>query len=118
MRRLASQAHGEVLTLGPGSAASRTFRLDDAVVRKDWSAAWLECRRLAPQRLPEALTVWALLVSQGRHEEALELVGESTRTKVVITGPGIGDTCPEANAKEPYVVLARLPEDRRLLTSR
>lgn len=59
-------AHGEVLTLGPNSAASFTCRLDDAVVRKDWGAAWLECRRLAPQRLPEALTVWALMVVQGR----------------------------------------------------
>lgn len=59
-------AHGDVLTLGPNSAASFTCRLDDAVVRKDWGAAWLECRRLAPQRLPEALTVWALMVVQGR----------------------------------------------------
>ena len=59
-------ADGTVLVLGPDSAASLTCRLDDAVVRKDWSAAWTECRRLAPQRLPEALTVWALMVVQGR----------------------------------------------------
>ncbi|PTT77463.1 hypothetical protein DBR42_25130 [Pelomonas sp. HMWF004] len=59
-------ANGEVLQLGPASAAALTARLDDAVLRKDWSSAWKECRRLAPQRLPEALTIWGLLTTQGR----------------------------------------------------
>lgn len=59
-------ANGDVLQLGPACAATHTARLDDAVSRKDWPAAWKECRRLASRRLPEALTVWALLVTQGR----------------------------------------------------
>ncbi len=68
-------AHGEVLALDPHSAASFTCRLDDAVARKDWRAAWMECRRLAPQRLPEALTIWALLVSQGRQAPPHPILG-------------------------------------------
>lgn len=59
-------ANGDVLELDPASTASHTARLDDAVSRKDWPAAWQECRRLAPRRLPEALTIWALLTADGR----------------------------------------------------
>ncbi len=68
-------ANGDVLELGTVGAASHTCRLDDAVSRKDWKAAWLECRRLAPSRLPEALTVWALLVTQGRQASAHPVLG-------------------------------------------
>ncbi|MBL9019642.1 MAG: hypothetical protein JNL83_35960 [Myxococcales bacterium] len=47
-----------------------------------------------------------------KKQQTLELIGESARTAVKITGAGRGTTCPEGNAREPYVVLSGLPEER------
>lgn len=99
-------AHGEVLTLGPNSAASLTCRLDDAVVRKDWSAAWLECRRLAPQRLPEALTVWALMVVQGRKAPPHPALGAALAL--------LGGTAPERDKRVRWC-LDKVPAAHRSL---
>lgn len=41
----------------------------------------------------------------------LEILGGTSRTTVTIRGAGIGDTCPETNAREPYVTLAGRPEE-------
>jgi TPR repeat protein len=99
-------AHGEVLTLGPNSAASFTCRLDDAVVRKDWGAAWLECRRLAPQRLPEALTVWALMVVQGRKAPPHPALGAALAL--------LGGTAPERDKRVRWC-LDKVPAAHRSL---
>ena len=99
-------AHGAVLTLGPNSAASFTCRLDDAVVRKDWSAAWLECRRLAPQRLPEALTVWALMVVQGRKAPPHPALGAALAQ--------LGGTAPERDKRVRWC-LDKVPAAHRSL---
>lgn len=99
-------AHGEVLTLGPNSAASFTCRLDDAVVRKDWNAAWLECRRLAPQRLPEALTVWALMVVQGRKAPPHPALGAALAQ--------LGGTAPERDKRVRWC-LDKVPAAHRSL---
>ncbi len=99
-------AHGEVLTLGPNSAASFTCRLDDAVVRKDWSAAWLECRRLAPRRQPEALTVWALMVVQGRKAPSHPALGAALAQ--------LGGTAPERDKRVRWC-LDKVPAAHRSL---
>jgi TPR repeat protein len=99
-------AHGEVLTLGPNSAAAFTCRLDDAVVRKDWGAAWLECRRLAPQRLPEALTVWALMVVQGRKAPPHPALGAALAQ--------LGGTAPERDKRVRWC-LDKVPAAHRSL---
>lgn len=65
-------AHGEVLAIG---AHSRTARLDDALSRKDWPAAWAECRRLFPRGVAEASVVWGLMVTQGRMTPAHPALG-------------------------------------------
>ncbi|WP_374603263.1 tetratricopeptide repeat protein [Niveibacterium sp.] len=65
-------ANGEVLAFG---AHSRTARLDDALSRKDWPAAWAECRRLAPRKEAEAWVVWGLMVTQGRMAPAHPALG-------------------------------------------
>ncbi|MES2582713.1 MAG: hypothetical protein V4627_08365 [Pseudomonadota bacterium] len=99
-------AHGEVLVLGPNSAASFTCRLDDAVDRKDWRAAWQECRRLAPQRLPEALTVWALMVVQGRMAPSHPALGAALAQ--------LGGTAPERDKRVRWC-LDKVPAAHRSL---
>ena len=73
------------------------YVLGCARIAKGGKAAWLAPKRCAP-----------LL----KKTMVLELVGDPTRTTVKIVRAGTGTTCPEGNAREPYVVLSGLPEDR------
>ncbi|WP_374403242.1 hypothetical protein [Niveibacterium sp.] len=80
-------ANGEVLAIG---AHTRTARLDDALSRKDWAAAWAECRRLVPRGEAEASLVWGLMVTQGRMTPAHPALGAALAQFSGIDPPRIG----------------------------